>query len=90
MYIHFWPLRVPISGNVTISTPAHISLRVSSYHISISIIRNEEVELTRKNIQVSNYKKYYDFLRVKPLWPLWDPISRNVTLYTPTHIPLVV
>ena len=29
----------PISGNVTISSPAHISLRVSSYHVSIVILR---------------------------------------------------
>ena len=36
-----WPLRGTISGNVTLSTPTHISraLRVSSYQISIVILR---------------------------------------------------
>ena len=46
--------------------------------------------MTKKDIQVNIYRKYEDFLRVKPLWPLWDPISGNVTISTPAHISLRV
>ena len=57
---HFAP-KGPISGNVTLRIPIHISFRIHTYHIRRVILRKKEVELLLTIIEINVIRNFGNF-----------------------------